>query len=72
MPNSENDEFGRFHRAHPNLNNELAGVDDLRWVRLFVTFDVERFFRDVRVTTIYEGTSEIQRFVIAREILRSA
>ncbi len=30
---------------------------------------VERIFRDARVTTIYEGTSEIQRLVIARQIL---
>ncbi len=33
---------------------------------------VERLFRDVRVTTIYEGTSQIQRLVIAREILKHA
>jgi hypothetical protein len=33
-------------------------------------FPVERHFRDARVTTIYEGTSEIQRVVIAREILK--
>jgi alkylation response protein AidB-like acyl-CoA dehydrogenase len=31
---------------------------------------VERYFRDVRVTTIYEGTSQIQRLVIAREVLK--
>ena len=30
---------------------------------------VERIFRDSRVTTIYEGTSEIQRLVIARQVL---
>jgi butyryl-CoA dehydrogenase len=30
---------------------------------------VERFYRDVRVTTLYEGTSEIQRIVIARNVL---
>ncbi|HIM49572.1 MAG TPA: acyl-CoA dehydrogenase [Dehalococcoidia bacterium] len=30
---------------------------------------VERIFRDARVTTIYEGTSEVQRLIIARQIL---
>ena len=32
-------------------------------------YDVERFFRDAKVTEIYEGTSEIQRMVIARAAL---
>lgn len=30
---------------------------------------VERFFRDARVTTLYEGTSEIQRLIIARSLI---
>ena len=33
-------------------------------------YPVERMYRDARVTTIYEGTSEIQRIVISREILK--
>jgi alkylation response protein AidB-like acyl-CoA dehydrogenase len=33
-------------------------------------FPVERYLRDVRVTTIYEGTSQIQRVVIAKQLLR--
>ena len=32
-------------------------------------FPVERYYRDAKVTEIYEGTSEIQRIVIARQIL---
>ena len=31
-------------------------------------FDVERYYRDAKVTTIYEGTSEIQKKIIARHL----
>jgi alkylation response protein AidB-like acyl-CoA dehydrogenase len=33
-------------------------------------YPVERFFRDAKITEIYEGTSEIQRLVISREIAK--
>ena len=31
-------------------------------------FPVERFFRDAKITQIYEGTQEVQRIVIARSL----
>jgi acyl-CoA dehydrogenase len=31
-------------------------------------FDVERYYRDAKITTIYEGTSEIQQKIIARHL----
>lgn len=36
------------------------------------TSTIERLFRDVRATEIYQGTSEAQRMIIARDILSSA
>ena len=35
-------------------------------------YDIERFYRDVRLFRIYEGTSQIQQLIIARETLRAA
>ncbi|MGA1847038.1 acyl-CoA dehydrogenase family protein [Deferribacter abyssi] len=34
-------------------------------------YGIERYFRDAKVTEIYEGTSEIQRLVIAKELLKN-
>lgn len=34
-------------------------------------FPVERYFRDAKITELYEGTTEIQRMVIARNLLKS-
>ena len=34
-------------------------------------YNVERYFRDARITEIYEGTSEIQKLVIARAVLEA-
>ncbi len=34
-------------------------------------YDVERYFRDAKVLEIGEGTSEIQRIVISRAIIRN-
>ncbi len=34
-------------------------------------YPVERYARDARITTIYEGTSEVQRLIVSREIIRA-
>ena len=33
-------------------------------------YPIERMYRDIRVTSIYEGTSEVQKMVIARDVLK--
>ena len=35
-------------------------------------YQVERYFRDAKITQIYEGTSQIQKLVIARRLLQEA
>jgi alkylation response protein AidB-like acyl-CoA dehydrogenase len=49
-----------------------AAVQTLGGYGYVTDFPVERFLRDVRVCQIYEGTSDIQRMIIARQVLGSA
>jgi alkylation response protein AidB-like acyl-CoA dehydrogenase len=49
----------------------VRAADDCRFTAAMVRQRVscaEKFFRDVKLTTIGEGTSEIQRLVIARQL----
>ena len=39
-------------------------------VLLVTEYPVERHYRDARITEIYEGTSEIQRIVIASNVIK--
>mgnify|MGYP006137898329 CR=1 FL=1 len=48
---------------HPRIHMHFVPTSS-SWLNL-----VERFFRDVRVTEIYEGTTEVQALIVAREVL---
>jgi acyl-CoA dehydrogenase len=43
---------------------------DLRRVRLHERVPVEKLMRDAKLLQIYEGTSQVQRIVIARDLLK--
>jgi len=64
--------FGRTFAGLQGMIAELATeVETARLLTLQAAeFPVERIFRDAKLTEIGEGTSEIQRMVIAREILQ--
>ena len=65
---------GRYLQPDGTLNNGFATINAT--LRLptgdgYTTeFPVERMMRDAKITQIYEGTNQIQRLVIARQLLR--
>lgn len=60
------------------FSSEAVGRVADRAVQIFggagymTEYKVERFYRDVRLLRIYEGTSQIQQVIIAREMMRAA
>ena len=56
--------------------SEMVGRVADRAVQIFggagyiTEYGIERFYRDVRIFRIYEGTSQIQQVIIARETLK--
>ena len=53
------------------VNNSLEAIQIHGGYGYVREYHVERFLRDSKITEIYEGTSEIQKLVIARELLKS-
>ena len=66
----------RGRRARKLFASEMCGRVADRAVQIFggagymADYGIERFYRDVRLFRIYEGTSQIQQLVIARNMLR--
>jgi len=54
-------------RAHAACDRAIQILGGYGYSR---EFPVERYLRDVRVTRIFEGTSEIQRVILSREVMR--
>ena len=63
---------GEALRLGDGAQADRGGDPDPRRLRVDEGVLVERYYRDAKITEIYEGTSEVQRLMIARSLLRSA
>jgi len=62
--------MAKLFATETSRNVTLRAVQMLGGYGYTKEYPVERYLRDIIGTTLYEGTSEIQRIIIAREILK--
>ena len=61
--------MAKWYAAHAAVEIADEAIQILGGWGYMTEFEVERFYRDARITEIYEGTSEIQRIIIARQLI---
>jgi alkylation response protein AidB-like acyl-CoA dehydrogenase len=74
-PTGELTRFGAMAKAFASdaaMSITIDAVQLLGGYGYTKDFPVERFLRDAKITQIYEGTNQVQRAVIARELLKNA
>jgi len=74
-PSGELTQFGAMAKAFASDTSMSVTIDAVQLLGGYgytKDFPVERFLRDAKVTQIYEGTNQVQRVVIARELLKNA
>ena len=63
--------MAKLYASKVAVNNALEAIQIHGGYGYVREYHVERFLRDAKITEIYEGTSEIQRLIIARELQKS-
>jgi alkylation response protein AidB-like acyl-CoA dehydrogenase len=62
--------FAKYYASEVAVRNSTEAIQIFGGYGYTKDFPVEKFFRDSKLCTIGEGTSEVQKLVIAREILK--
>ena len=62
--------MAKLNASEVAMRATTKGIQILGGYGYMKDFPMERFFRDAKITEIYEGTSEIQRLVISSDLLR--
>lgn len=70
LPYSKEAAIAKLHASEVAMKHSIEAVQIHGGYGYVKEYHVERLMRDAKITQIYEGTSEIQRLVIARDILK--
>ncbi|TDQ76958.1 acyl-CoA dehydrogenase [Sphingobacterium yanglingense] len=70
LPYGKEAAMAKLHASEVAMKHTIEAIQIHGGYGYVKEYHVERLMRDAKITQIYEGTSEIQRLVIAREILR--
>lgn len=70
LPYSKEAAIAKLHASEVAMKHTVEAVQIHGGYGYVKEYHVERLMRDAKITQIYEGTSEIQRLVIARDILK--
>jgi alkylation response protein AidB-like acyl-CoA dehydrogenase len=71
LPNKKEAAMAKLYASEIAEKAASEAVQILGGYGFIKDYPVEKFYRDVKLLTIGEGTSEIQRIVIAKELLES-
>jgi alkylation response protein AidB-like acyl-CoA dehydrogenase len=66
LPNTLETSIAKLHATEASLECANAAIQVHGGAGYVDDHPVERYFRDARVTTLYEGTSQIQKLIIGR------
>jgi alkylation response protein AidB-like acyl-CoA dehydrogenase len=69
LPHTTEGAMAKLHASRTAVHVSQEAIQVLGGVGYTTAFPAERYYRDAKITEIYEGTSEIQRIVIARQLL---
>jgi alkylation response protein AidB-like acyl-CoA dehydrogenase len=70
LPYGKEAAMAKLHASETAMKHTIEAVQIHGGYGYVKEYHVERLMRDAKITQIYEGTSEIQRLVIAREVLK--
>ena len=70
LPCGKEGSMAKLFASKAAVENSIEAVQIFGGYGYTEDYPVERYFRDAKVTEIYEGTSEIQRIVISKHLLK--